>query len=275
VGAKRKTFVVMTGRDRKLISLGQYPEISLAIARAEAKKVLAGVPRDTGDGISFSEARDLFIGAHTGRESTKNELKRLLTKHASSIDGRTLTDIRPAQIDIVDKLRDRPSECLHFWKASRAMFRWCQRRRFISQTPVTDEPPAKEKVGDRVLTDAEIVAIWKATGDGWNFSRIVRLLLLTAQRRTPIASLSSEWVTADGFLFPAAIMKSGKEFLLPVTPMAAAELPKRTGLLFPARRSDKAFNGFGASKEVLDKATAVRDGVCIPCAARPRRKWAS
>ena len=258
VGKNRKTFVVMTGRDRKLVALGHYPETPLADARKEAKKVLAGVPRETGEGLSFSDARKLFINAHTGRESTKSELERLLTKHAKSIETKSLSDIRPNQIDdIVDRLRDRPSECLHFWKACRTFFRWSIRRRFISQNPITDEPPTKEKVGDRILTDKEIVAIWNATADRSNFSRIVRLLLITAQRRTPIASLRSDWITSEGFLFPASIMKAGKEFLLPITPLAAAELPDRKDYLFPARGRDTPFTGFGASKEALDKAAGV------------------
>jgi len=260
VGLQRKTFIVMTGRDRKLVSLGHYPETPLSKARSDAKKVLAGVPRETGLGTSFSEARDLFIAAHTGREGTKAELKRLLEKHAKSLDAKALSDIRPAQIDsIIDGLRDRPSECLHFWKACRAFFRWCVRRRFLAQSPITDEPPTKEKVGDRVLTDKEIAAIWNATADLSTFSRIVRLLLITGQRRNPIASLHSDWITPDGFLFPASIMKAGKEFLLPITPLAAAHLLDRKGYLFPARRKETPFSGFGESKKVLDEACGVKN----------------
>jgi integrase len=40
--------------------------------------------------------------------------------------------------------------------------------------------------------------------------------------------------------------------------MATAELPSHDGYLFPARRRDKAFSGFGASKEALDKASGVK-----------------
>jgi integrase len=259
VGKKRKTFVVMTGTDRKLISIGHYPTLSLANARREARKILAGVmPEPATDGVTFSEIRTQFISQHPGRESSKRELNRLLTKHGKSLDAKALVDIRPADLDtIIDKLRDRPGECLHFWRAARTFFRWCARRRLLSQSPLTDEPPAKEKVGDRVLTDEEIKAIWKATADGSPFSRIVRLLLITAQRRGPIASLRKEWITSEGILFPASIMKAGKEFLLPITPLAAAELPDRDGYLFPARGSDRPFSGFGESKADLDRRCGV------------------
>lgn len=213
VGTRRKTFVVMIGVERKLISLGHYPELSLSEARKKAKKVLAGVTVENGEGLSFADARAQFIEQHTGRPGTKRELQRLLTKHASGIERKHLNAVTTDHLDgIIATLRDRPSECLHFWRAARTFFRWCVRRRFITRSPLTDEPPAKEKIGDRVLTDSEIKAIWKATEDRSVFSRIVRLLLITAQRRTPISALRKDWLT---------------------TPMALAELPQHDGLLFP------------------------------------------
>jgi integrase len=42
---------------------------------------------------------------------------------------------------------------------------------------------------DRVLTDAELKAIWNSTGDGKILSNIIRLLILTGQRRGEIAQL--------------------------------------------------------------------------------------
>lgn len=37
VGVKTKTWVVMRGRNRELVTIGKYPELSLADARTEAK----------------------------------------------------------------------------------------------------------------------------------------------------------------------------------------------------------------------------------------------
>jgi integrase len=39
-----------------------------------------------------------------------------------------------------------------------------------------------EKARERVLTDVELKAIWSATGDDADYSRIVRLCLLTGLR---------------------------------------------------------------------------------------------
>jgi integrase len=44
----------------------------------------------------------------------------------------------------------------------------------------------EEKSKDRVLTDDEIKALWGCTDDSGDYSRIVRLLLLTACRREEI-----------------------------------------------------------------------------------------
>jgi len=45
----------------------------------------------------------------------------------------------------------------------------------------------QETQRDRVLSAAELVAIWKATPDN-DYGRIVRLLMLTRQRREEIAA---------------------------------------------------------------------------------------
>ena len=60
-GKNRKTFVVMTGRDRKLVSTGHYPGMLLSEARKQARKLLAGVPIATDDGLSFQDALDAFL----------------------------------------------------------------------------------------------------------------------------------------------------------------------------------------------------------------------
>ena len=58
----------------------------------------------------------------------------------------------------------------------------------------TNDPSAGIPLRDRVLNDAEIRAIWNATGDD-DFGKIVRLLLLTGCRRDEIGTL--QWGEVD------------------------------------------------------------------------------
>src|ERR1700689_4397268 len=91
---------------------------------------------------------------------------------------------------------------------------------------------------DRVLTDAEIKAIWNATGDGKIFSNIVRLLLLTGQRRGEIANLQTSWIKENEITIPKEITKNGREHTFPIGSMSKSLLEsclstERTRYLFP------------------------------------------
>jgi len=64
-----------------------------------------------------------------------------------------------------------------------AFFTWAMKQGYVDSNPViaTEDPgPAQER--ERVLSDSELVAVWKACPDN-DFGKIVRLLILTGWRR--------------------------------------------------------------------------------------------
>lgn len=260
VGKRSKSWGVMKGRERARIKIGAYPATSLADARTAAKRLLIE-PYERPAAISFQDARTLFLETHYlgRRERTRREAKRLLEKHATFAGE--LAGLSDVQISkVLDRLAHVPSEQLHFFRTLRTMLRWATRppRRFLKHSPLEGyAAPSREKVGDRVLSDNEIRAVWLATEDGSTFSRIVRLLLLTGQRKTPIGSLRSDWLSGEGVLFPATVMKAGREFLLPLAPAAASLLPERAGVVFPARGKDAPFAGYSAATKALCKRSGV------------------
>ena len=69
-------------------------------------------------------------------------------------------------------------------------FGWARAMRFVSSNPVeaTLKPLLVERSRERVLTDGELVAIWNACRDD-DYGRIVRLLMLTGQRRDEVGSM--------------------------------------------------------------------------------------
>jgi integrase len=51
------------------------------------------------------------------------------------------------------------------------------------------EKPTDEQSRERILSDAELVAIWRAVDAATDFGAIIRLLMLTGARRSEIADL--------------------------------------------------------------------------------------
>ena len=70
-----------------------------------------------------------------------------------------------------------------------SFFNWAAREGLIDTNPAAFTNKRGEVARDRVLADDEIRAMWAALPPG-DFGDIVRLLLLTGQRRSEIAELS-------------------------------------------------------------------------------------
>lgn len=81
--------------------------------------------------------------------------------------------------------------------ALRRFFGWAVERGVIEASPMAGlKPPSPEVSRDRVLTDRELIAVWKAAGEtGYPFGPAVRLLILTGQRRAEV--LEAEWNEFD------------------------------------------------------------------------------
>ncbi|MDB5438805.1 MAG: site-specific recombinase, phage integrase family, partial [Caulobacteraceae bacterium] len=79
VGKRSKTWTVMRGRQRERVSVGKYPDLSLADARAEAKRLLSESPEPKALSITFASARDQFLEENyvTAKQRTKDEAARL------------------------------------------------------------------------------------------------------------------------------------------------------------------------------------------------------
>jgi integrase len=142
-----------------------------------------------------------------------------------------------------------------------AMFAWALGERFSKQlrtNPVIGTLKAEENgPRDRVLSDAELAKIWKAAPDN-AYGRVVKLLMLTGQRRDEIGALRwSEFDTKARLItLPAARTKNGREHLLPLSDAAMEVLetcPRYRDLVFGVGA-----NGLGA----WSKSKAALDAVC-------------
>jgi integrase len=81
--------------------------------------------------------------------------------------------------------------------------------------------PATNGARERVLSDAELAAIWKACDDGTEYSKVVRLLILTGCRRAEIGDMRWSEIDLDRatFTIPASRSKNKRPHTLPLMPM--------------------------------------------------------
>jgi integrase len=147
-----------------------------------------------------------------------------------------------------------------------ALFGWAKGKRLVASNPCTDlDRPAEEHSRDRVLNDKELRKVWLVAGElGHPYAGIVRLLILTGQRRNEIADL--RWSEIDleerALHLPAARTKNARAHDVPLSAQAlaiVAGLPRLVDadLVFTIKR--KPITGFSRMKEKLDAATGVAD----------------
>jgi integrase len=117
----------------------------------------------------------------------------------------------------------------------------------------------------RVLSDDELVAIWRALNTdealaAHEYNTIVKLLLLTGARRNEIGLLTWQEINWDNatLVLPAARVKSNREHTIPLSPPALSILEEyrrktdsSSGCLF-GLRADRGYRGWHTGKQRLD-----------------------
>jgi integrase len=247
-----------------LVADGKDPAEAKAQARLEAADTLR---KTTDQYLKHAKAKQ--------RPRTYSELERYLLKVWKPLHSASVFKITRRQIsDRLSKIAEAHGavSAARARAALSAMFNWAIREGLeIPANPVTGtNRPAAPKSRERVLTDSELRAIWRASGDD-DYGRIVRLLILTAQRRDEIGGLRWDEIATgvDGatllpisaIRLPPERTKNHREHLLPLTPAALALLPPHRNdrdFVFgdgPRKSGDphRGFSGWSKSKAALDK----------------------
>ena len=134
----------------------------------------------------------------------------------------------------------------------------------VAATNRPQEPVSR----DRVLSDGELREIWNACQDD-DYGRIVKLLLLTGQRRDEIAALEWSEIDLDAALItlPKERTKNKRAHDVPLSDLALSILPSpRHGRELVFGEGEGPFTGFSAAKRRLDeRINAAR--------AKPMPEW--
>jgi integrase len=153
----------------------------------------------------------------------------------------------------------------------RACYQWAVKRGSITNNPFSNLPLAAVEKRERVLTDDELRAVWFSTGDAGAFNLIVRMLILTGQRRAEVAEMTWDEISPDltTWTIAADRAKNKTAHVVPLPPRVQAILaavtrrknvdPKSNQPEFVFPGQSGRFNGFGKSKAALDKSSGVGD----------------
>lgn len=107
---------------------------------------------------------------------------------------------------------------------------WAIRRRHATENPlVAMEKPAAPVARDRVLKDADLLAVWNAAEDlAAPFDAFLRLLILTGQRRGEVAGMMWPELDRDSatWTIPKGRAKNDLAHIVPLAPGVVAELDR-------------------------------------------------
>ena len=276
------------GKSRRL-SLGRYPFMPLAEARTKASEAIKLIDNGTDpaaradkeaqdavttDTYTFAKAVDAFVLLHCQRYNrpvTARDTERILRKRfVAPWANRDIRQIGKTDIfKILDETVEQglPSAANHALSAIRKFFNWCVQRGMLDTSPCLGiAKPANNNSRERVLDADELAAIWKgAELVGYPFGPIVKLLLLTAQRRGEVANMQWSQLNPEdkSWTLPAEFTKNHRQHILPLAPETVAllaSLPRFTGdFVFPSRGQIPAFAHFSQGKSKLDVLSGVTD----------------
>jgi integrase len=282
------SFVLTYGPERKRVKLGDVGVVKLADARAQARDRLAryqlGQEDETGS-PAFETALEEFlrVSEEKNKPRTTRDYRRLLTRHFHTWNRTGLAQLTPQDVQRrIDRIAA-PSERRHAYDAAKIFMRWAERRQYIDRA-LTDrmDAPAKGRSRKRILSDDELRAVWLACDGNDHFSRIIRLCILTGQRRSEIAHLERPMIRGERITLPPKLTgnKNSQEHIFPIGPMAQAillhgqidkmsgkigsnpqDLEKLEGYLFPARKTWRGagtvYNAWNKDKPKLDARSGV------------------
>jgi integrase len=242
-----KSFILVVGTDRRKITIGRYPIISLSDARRKAKTILAQrtLGLDKPLTPTFREVEEKYREyryrlLRNGTTRKDPYYFRLLEPLARRRIGHLTTYEVQSILDAIPALSTRAEVLLRF----RALIRFALKQGYIEHWPLERLgcPPARFE-RERVLTDPELATVL-STARHWRhswhrFGDIVELLVLTGQRRQQIGSLDRTHVDFDEgtITWPPELMKAGRKHTIPMSASVRAvlELRQTNGLFFPNR----------------------------------------
>lgn len=274
------------GRQQRRVTIGSVETLNPDKAREEARNILAKVHLGGDPQTEKAENRtrvSVTLGAVARRyleECAKPNLKprsyeeveRHLTRHWSPLKDLPIHKIQ--RMTVAGRLSEIAKENGPFAsnraRASlSALFSWAMGEGLADINPVAGTNKATEEVSrDHVISPSELAAIWMACRDD-DHGRIVRLLMLTGQRREEVGAMSASEIDEEGkvWTIPRARTKNGLPHDVPLSEAALeilASAPRRDGRSLMFGDGEGGFQGWSKAKASLDERIRKAGGKVRP-----------
>ena len=262
-GVKTWLYVYDFEGKQKQRNLGQYPEISLAVARVkfEADRKLLKNGTDPG------EVERLKKEERTKAPTVSDLCGEYIKKHAKKVKKSWEEDQRALDVEVITqwgkrkaadiKKRDvvlllegiiergSPVMANRVRALLSKMFNFAVDRDIIEASPCTGiKPLAKETPRDRHLTEAEIQIFWNRLNDEdliltEDLARALKLILTTAQRPGEVTGMHSREIDGQWWTIPAERSKNGKAHRVFLTGLALQLIGEKKGYIFESPKEDE------------------------------------
>jgi integrase len=223
----RSFWAVTRNPDRKQVwsRIGPADAMGIEAAREQARGILnrvrAGLPAFEPKAESFGAVLDNWFRRHIegGGRRSRDKVADLIARHITpDFRARDLATLRRSDITaLLDEVEDGHSalQADHVLTVVRAALNWHASRTDYIPPLVRGmrRTSTKERARDRILSDDEIRAVWKAAEANGTFGALVRMLLVTAQRLDVVISM--KWADLSTTQWPS---NAPTEWTIPWSP---------------------------------------------------------
>ncbi len=215
------------GKKRR-ITIGPFPAVTLEVARREALAILANIARGEDPAAGEKQAKRaeqidvLTFNVLADKWMEKHARPKLNPRAVGEYERMIAVDLRPAigamaadaitKRDLILKVRDKIAargslvHADHTISMASRIYAWAVDEEYVDINPAYKIPKAAAgpSVRNRVLTDAEVRVFWvglERAPIGLSMQILLRLVLLTGQRRTEVAGMHRDELDLDAALW--------------------------------------------------------------------------
>jgi integrase len=260
-----KTFRALVYRNGQPHSrkLGLYPELSVKDARAQARAYWENPAKFEAEAApeDFKTVAKEWVRRECKHLHSKPELERILTRYVyPRWAKKRFRDVRRGEVNaLLDRVEDNngPAQADAVLAVVRGICNWYQSRNEEYTSPIVRGMKRHKAVArDRILDDAELRLLWQAAGDSGPFGGLVKLCLLTAQRREKVATIKWEDISDGVWTIAREAREKGTPPALRLPKLARdllEDLPRIDKNVFVfASGTKKHFNSWSQRKAEID-----------------------